>query len=329
MLQTRPVDRHTVFMRTIDDAETQLDKGSVGVVAERIVRFGFLPLMLFGVNGLGWWLAGRAAPKWLIVVVVVGAVAVSFAAERVLPYRRDWNNPLGDAGRDVAHGVVNETLQIGSLLMLPLMVDVFAIDGVWPNRLPFAVQVLLAIVVVDAGITFGHRISHEVALLWRFHAVHHSVKRFYGFNGLMKHPIHQLFETALGTAPLVVLGLPSDVATAIVVAVSVQLLLQHSNTDYFVPSAARWLLALNHAHRFHHLKWAGLGDVNFGLFTNVWDRMMGTAVWDPERQFSSEVIGTAKEPDFPDSYRKQLIKPFECESSEPSRRREICEEQMI
>lgn len=267
-------------------------------------------MMLFGANALGWWLVWRGDPKWVIVIVVVGAVVVSFAAERVAPYRSEWNSSSGDAGRDLAHGIVNEALQVASLMLLPAMVGLFAIDGVWPHGWPFAVQVFFAIVVVDAGITFGHRISHEIALLWRFHAVHHSVKRFYGFNGLMKHPLHQLFETALGTAPLVVLGLPVDVATAVVVSVSVQLLLQHSNVDYVVPQRLRWLLALNVVHRFHHLKWAGVGDVNFGLFTNLWDHLMGTAVWDPDRDFDSDIIGIAKEPDFPATYVAQLIKPL-------------------
>lgn len=301
-------------MRNIDDAlmphERAQPGGLTGSGLGRVVRWGFLPLMLVGVNALGWWMAWLSVPKWQIVGVLVGAVAVSFLAERVVPYRAAWNEALGDSNRDVLHGVVNEALQVGSLVTLPWLVGWFAIDGVWPGGWPFALQVFLAIVVVDVGITLGHRVSHEFEVLWRFHAVHHSVKRFYGFNGLMKHPLHQLFETALGTAPLVVMGLPVDVATAVVVAVSVQLLLQHSNVDYVVPRPLRWLLALNVVHRFHHLKWAGVGDVNFGLFTNLWDHLMGTAVWDPGRQFDSDVIGIAKEPDFPTGYTAQLIKPF-------------------
>ena len=70
------------------------------------------------------------------------------------------------------------------------------------------------------------------------------------------------------------------------------------------------MLALNQVHRFHHLKWAGIGDVNFGLFTTLWDRMLGTSVWDPARVFTSDDIGIGAEPDFPVAYRAQLVKPF-------------------
>lgn len=82
----------------------------------------------------------------------------------------------------------------------------------WPSSLPFVLQVLIAIVVTDVGVTAVHVASHRVGWLWRFHAVHHSVKRFYGFNGLMKHPLHGALELAAGILPLLILGLPKAIA---------------------------------------------------------------------------------------------------------------------
>jgi hypothetical protein len=63
-------------------------------------------------------------------------------------------------------------------------------------------------------------------------------------------------------------------------------------------------------HRFHHLKWAGVGDVNFGLFFTVWDRLLDTFVFDPTARFDSDVLGIAAEPDYPVGYRAQLVHPF-------------------
>lgn len=76
-------------------------------------------------------------------------------------------------------------------------------------------------------------------------------------------------------APLILIGLPVNVASLLAIAVAIQLLLQHSNADYRI-GPAKYVLALNEGHRFHHLKWAGVGDVNFGLFTLVWDHLMRT-----------------------------------------------------
>lgn len=117
----------------------------------------------------------------------------------------------------------------------------------------------------------------------------------------MNHPVHQLFETTLATAPLILLGLPTDVAVALVFCVGIQLLVQYSNVDYAVGPLRR-LLAVNQLHRFHHLRWSVVGDVNFGLFTNVWDHLLGTYVWDPGRRFASADIGVDAEPDFPERY---------------------------
>lgn len=291
--------------RNNHDASTQRPRSRL----VQIVRHGYLPLMLIGVNGLGIWLASQGANKILLFAILTGAVATSFVAERIAPYESAWNAPRGDAGRDLLHALVNEGLQIGSLLALPLIVDHLGITGLWPHDWPFVVQVLAAVVVADAGITLAHWASHKTPVLWRFHAVHHSVQRFYGFNGLMKHPLHQLFETAVATTPLVVLGLPTRVATALVFMVGIQLLLQHSNVDHAV-GLLRHVLALNVVHRFHHYRWAGIGDVNFGLFLNIWDRLLGTASWDPQKHFTSDDLGIAKRPDFPTGYLAQLADPF-------------------
>lgn len=278
-------------------------------VRREVIRWTYLPVVLLGVNAAGIWLVSEGRPKWQLGLLFAVAVAWSFAAEWIAPYESGWNRSRGDSARDLAHAFVNEALQLGSLVILPVLVDVAGRKGAWPDEWPFWVQVVFAIVVLDAGITVAHWWSHRWAPLWRAHSVHHSVTRFYGFNGLMKHPLHQLFETSVATVPLVLFGLPVDVATAVAFCVGTQLLLQHSNVDYRA-GAVRWLVAVNQLHRFHHLKWPMVGDVNFGLFFTVWDRMLGTAMWDRSRRFSSADIGIGAEPDYPVTYVAQLAHPF-------------------
>ncbi len=57
-----------------------------------------MPVMVLGFMGTGVWLASIDAPKWQIVTLLVGAVAVSFAAERVVPYETAWNADRGTPG---------------------------------------------------------------------------------------------------------------------------------------------------------------------------------------------------------------------------------------
>jgi sterol desaturase/sphingolipid hydroxylase (fatty acid hydroxylase superfamily) len=240
-----------------------------------------------------------------LVALLALAIAASFVVERVIPYEPRWNAPRGDVRRDWLHFAVNELALLAGIAVLPRL----SISGPWPVEWPLAAQLVLAIVVFDAGITLAHLASHRVALLWRFHAVHHSVTRFYGFNGLMKHPVHLAIELTAGVLPLVLAGITTEVATLLAFAAALQLLMQHSNADYTL-GPLRAVLVSNAAHRFHHLKWPGRGDVNFGFFTSLWDRLLGTWHHEPTRRFTSDDLGIANEPAYPVGYLEQLAAPF-------------------
>lgn len=281
----------------------------LNTAAQTVVRYGYPPFMLIGLNGAAIALADIGSPKWSLLLVLAAAIGTSFVAERLLPYHQQWNQDRDDSYRDRLHAFVNETLILLSVAAIPLLAAVVPAPGIWPSGLPFVVQVLIAILAADLGITLVHLASHKIGYLWRFHAVHHSVTRFYGLNGLMKHPLHQTVEMTAGVAPLILVGLPVDVAAALATATTIQLLLQHSNADYRV-GPAKYILALNEGHRFHHLKWAGIGDVNFGLFTLIWDHMLRTFSFDPDRRFDSTQLGMTAKPNYPTGYRAQLTYPF-------------------
>ncbi len=274
-----------------------------------VIRYGYVPFMLIGINGAAAFLAARNSSELWLVGLIVVAVGCSFAAERILPYRREWNDGLDDAGRDTAHAFVNESFILVSVAAIPLLAAVTPFHHLWPGTWPFVAQLLIAVLVADFGITTIHLASHKIGWLWRLHAVHHSVRRFYGLNGLMKHPLHQAAEMLGGVLPLIIMGVPVQVASALAVCVAVQLLLQHANVDYRV-GPLRSLLALNEGHRFHHLKWAGVGDVNFGLFTLLWDHLYRTYSFDPQRRFTTEDLGMAAKPHYPTGYFSQLAEPF-------------------
>lgn len=276
---------------------------------QAVARYGYVPFMLIGLNGAGIAVAAAGAPKYWLLIILAAAIATAFVVERVIPYDPQWNHDRADTTRDRIHVAVNETLILASVAAIPLLAAIVPAPQLWPHSWPFVAQVLAAVMVADFGITVVHLASHKIGILWRFHAVHHSITRFYGLNGLMKHPLHQTVEMAAGVAPLILIGLPVDVASALALAVAIQLLLQHSNADYRI-GPAKYVLALNEGHRFHHLKWAGIGDVNFGLFTLVWDHLMRTFSYDPTRRFDSTQLGMAAKPDYPSSYLRQMIYPF-------------------
>lgn len=274
------------------------------------VRYGLFPLMLLGGGSAAIWVVQSPQPNTLLLPLLLAAISLMFIAERILPYNPDFNRPHGDLGRDICHFIVNKFGEQGTLLLLPLLTLFTPFSTLWPSSWPFVFQVIFAVVVLDIGITLAHYWSHRVPLLWRFHAVHHSVKRFYGFNGLMKHPLHQAFETAVGATPLVILGIPFEVAVVMAFCVALQLLLQHSNADIRL-GPLKYLFAANEVHRFHHRKDKGIGDVNFGLFLAIWDHLLGTFHYEQRSEaFASQELGIGSQPDYPQDYWNQLLQPF-------------------
>lgn len=275
----------------------------------RLLGIGYAPSMLLGYNGAALAVVAADAPRILLLALVLAAIATSFVLERIIPYEPSWNHGGGDGGRDTVYAIAYEASVYASVALIPVLTLLSPTIGVWPHSWPLWAQLSLAIVVADFGITMCHYASHRIEWLWRFHAPHHSVKRMYGLNGLIKHPVHQALETAAGTAPLVLAGMPMDIGILLGFAITLQLLLQHSNADMRL-GPLRHLLALAPMHRFHHQKWAGIGDVNFGLFTNLWDHLLGTAAYVPTKRFTSDELGIGKQPDYPVGYLAQLVEPF-------------------
>lgn len=269
----------------------------------------YAPMFLLGFVGIAaWWVGDRHGHALWLLPLLALAVSLSFLAERRWPYDPNFNQDHGDRGRDAVHALVNEALNLSSIGLVPLLAA-WMPWRYWPTHWPFGLQLLLAVIGADLGVTLMHYASHRVSWLWRLHAVHHSVTRMYGFNGLMKHPLHQAVEAVGGVLPLLLLGMPYPVAAVLAFAIAVQLLLQHSNVD-MRPGLLGRLMAWAPLHRFHHLRYGSAGDVNFGLFFTVWDRLLGTAFDAPGYRLSSRDLGIGTQPDYPRDYASQLSAPF-------------------
>lgn len=273
-----------------------------------LVRYGYAPLFFIGFIGAAVWMVANGASKIWLAGLLLPAIALSFIAERIAPFEEIWNHSKGDTTRDTLHAVINELTNAASIAAIPILAAMTHGFDVWPSEWPLWAQLVMTILIADFGITMAHYASHKIEALWRLHAVHHSVERMYGFNGLMKHPLHQAIELTAGTTPLLLMGMPLEIGALLGFAAAIQLLLQHSNTDMRVgPLIYLWAVAPGHRH--HHLAHKVKGDVNFGLFTMLWDHLLGTFVKDRPQPRDGE-LGVAGRPDYPVGYSAQLVEPF-------------------
>ncbi len=273
-------------------------------------RYLYVPTMMLGLIGVAIYMMANGHPYLLLAFVILAAIGLSFLMEQVLPYEEEWNHGHDDFGKDAAHAVVYEIANLISLGILLLITLSLPAWHLWPRSLPFVVQFVLALIVADCVMTLVHYWSHRIGWLWKFHSIHHGVHRLYGFNGFVRHPLHQAIDLSLGILPLVLIGLPVPVAAALGVAVAIQLNVQHANVDYRLGPLTS-LLSIGPVHRLHHVNWAGDGDVNFGLFLTVWDKMLGSYRPGSAGKPGVADIGIQDCPHFPQNYARQLKIPFE------------------
>lgn len=272
----------------------------------RSVQLLFVPIVVVvGFLGIGVLAADHRG--WIPLVVVV-VVSMTFLAERLAPYSPRWSRRGPEFGTDILHAVVNESLTALGILAVPLIASVASLGDLWPSEAPLPARIMISVIVLDAGVTITHWWSHRWATLWRFHAVHHGARQLYGLNGLMKHPVHLLVETFAGMAALVLLGIDSVTASALAGFVAVQLVLQHANVDYKTGPLGHWM-AWNAGHRLHHVDDEVAGNVNFGLFTLVWDRLLGS-YRRPDESDPVPSVGLARHPPMPSGYLEQLALPW-------------------
>jgi sterol desaturase/sphingolipid hydroxylase (fatty acid hydroxylase superfamily) len=272
-------------------------------------RYAYVPFVLVGMNGLAVYLTASHNPLWVIGLLIPLGMAITFVMEHALPYEQTWNESHGDRLKDAIHNFAYELTNGVAILLLPALVTLAPWKGFWPTSWPLVIQLLMAVFVIDLGMTMTHFASHRIGWLWKFHSVHHGVGRLYGFNGLVRHPLHQCLDLAIGALPLSLAGMPVNVAALLGAVVSLQLVVQHSNVDYRVGPFER-ILSIGPVHRLHHVNWAGEGDVNFGLFFTMWDRLLGTFTLSRKRMPRAGDIGVQDQSSFPQAYVTQLLWPF-------------------
>ncbi|UAK24799.1 sterol desaturase family protein [Sphingomonas nostoxanthinifaciens] len=151
----------------------------------------------------------------------------------------------------------------------------------WLNSLPLWLQLVASFVVGEIGFYWGHRWSHTVPLLWRFHALHHRPDHLDWLVNTRAHPVDIVFGRLCGLAPIYLTGLAGRGAGAdnlpailFTIAGTIWGFLLHANIRW----TPRWLeplLATPRFHHWHHVK-SGPIDRNYASMLPVMDRMFGT-----------------------------------------------------
>lgn len=274
-------------------------------------------------------LVGRGRRSRLATVVVIAAFVGAFlagvpAAGGVVagfvvltPLERAFrrhDQPVRRPGlrTDILHALLTGSLStagavaavvVWSVLLLPVTATT-PLPGLF-GALPGPVQAVVGFALFELLGYWAHRALHEVPVLWRFHAIHHSSTRLDWLAGVRNHPVEGFLGAALVTPTLLVVGVRPEALGVLAVASGVWAVFLHANV--------RWRLRLLDGlwgtpeyHHWHHSEHREAWNRNYAAFLPVFDRLFGTYHLPIDRRPERYGVGRP----MPDGYLAQLAHPF-------------------
>jgi sterol desaturase/sphingolipid hydroxylase (fatty acid hydroxylase superfamily) len=210
------------------------------------------------------------------------------------------------------------------LLSVPISVLAWIVHHFVPGfilaataAMPLWGRALAGLVAGEIGYYWGHRLSHEIPFLWRFHSIHHSAAEVDFLVNSRAHPIDMVFGRFCGVVPIYVLGLGGPLGPAgsvVPVLVTIFGLLWgffiHANLRWrFGP--LEWLISTPAFHHWHHTL---NGPINRNYSSTLpWlDRIFGTHYLPKEWPAAYGI-----EAKLPDSLAGQLAYPLSAEPAVP------------
>lgn len=221
---------------------------------------------------LGWETKSLAAAAALIVLWV---------AEASVPFYTEFG---GGLKQRLCHGAKNLGFGLFNAAILLLLFSAgFAAVTTWTSDRGFGllpvlawpplVETLLVFVLFDLWMYLWHRANHTIAVLWRFHRMHHSDPEMDATSALRFHTGEVVLSTLARLVVLPLLGMTLGQLALYEMVFLPVVLFHHSNV-----SLPRWvdhgLLAIMVTpamHRVHHSRWRPETDSNYGSVFPYWD----------------------------------------------------------
>lgn len=211
-----------------------------------------------------------------------GLIVTLFFLERWMPHEEKWRESDGQLPVDIAHtlsskGTVQMLLLVNGMIGLADVAEGGSLTAYsfWPLGLPLAVQVVLAVVVSEFGLYWAHRLAHEWKWMWRFHAIHHSVRKLWFANTGRFHIVDSLISIVFGLVPLILLGAPMEMVKWVACVTAFIGMLTHCNVDLRFGWLS-WVFNTPELHRWHHSKDLREGNKNYGENIMIWDVLFRT-----------------------------------------------------
>lgn len=155
--------------------------------------------------------------------------------------------------------------------------------------LPFVLEVLAGVIILDLAIYLQHRVFHRVPWLWRLHRMHHSDTEFEMSTAIRFHPIEIVLSMLIKILVVIICGIPALAVLLFEILLNATALFSHADISLpaRVDRVLRRILVTPDMHRIHHSVVTLETNSNYGFCLSWWDRLFDSyraqAVRDPQQ----------------------------------------------
>jgi len=217
---------------------------------------------------------------WSGVFYMLGLIGAGMIIETLFPWRR--------AAVDLARWLRNASMMFYSMIILSLFpviaaygVAIFAQShaiGLFNLlSMPYWLELILCVVILDALAFAEHRVLHRWYFFWRIHRVHHLDLHVDATTSIRFHPFEAVFRALIGAGVVLALGLaPEGILLAFAVTAFANTF-THMNITLptFLERALSTVFVTPTVHRLHHSVKIENQYSNFGTIFCIWDRITG------------------------------------------------------
>jgi sterol desaturase/sphingolipid hydroxylase (fatty acid hydroxylase superfamily) len=159
--------------------------------------------------------------------------------------------------------------------------------------LPYWLDIVVGIVVLDLVIYLQHVMFHAIPILWRLHMMHHADLDYDLTTGLRFHPFEIILSMGIKLSVVVIFGLPAVAVLIFEVLLNGAAMFNHGNIrlPLKIDRILRYFIVTPDMHRVHHSVIIRETNSNYGFNLPWWDRLFGTYCDQPAKGHEEMTIG--------------------------------------